>query len=274
MRADRQHAHVLPQQRWHLLQQRHSLTLARSCAMDSPDLVSLLSHFDQKIARVQHLVPWARACNLLVQEHDARLSGDQVPLVDRCQLPDMRLLSELMLDMEDSIYAIDDRLHLEKKRQQKQKVRIRNLITDLNEHLDHISSKFPLNFGKSPEKPKTQKYGIHAPVRKSTAPIAKSVPNVMVGKTANAGTRTGAKSAPVPAARKTKVAAVGNPAANHNDRADKAKPAEPSAKKVVVPPAVLSGPAVVGAKSSKPAIPVRMTKMFMTRFNHNVNNKN
>lgn len=232
--------------------------------MDSPDLTSLLLHFDHKIRQIDELIPWAKTCNLLVQRQDNLLTDQEQEQPD-VQLPDLHLLSELIMDMEESIYEIDDQMALERKRTERQKIRIQNLITDLKQHLDYISSNFPLNFGKSPEKPKIARYGIHAAAnaRKSVAPAAKSAPTRQA-----AGVRPGVR----PAAGTARSAASGRtnagPTANTNNKPVDTKP-EPVPRKSVVAPTVLSGPALVGSK--KPAIPVRMTKKLLAQFNHNVN---
>ena len=236
--------------------------------MDAPDLSSLLLHFGQKISRIEDLIPWARTCNLLVQQQDARLSGDEDPVADSTQLPDLRLLSDMILDIQESINEIDDQLDMERERMEKQKIRIQNLVSDLNSHLDYMSSNFPLHFGKSPEKPKNTKYGINATARKPAVQAAKAGPT---GRAGNAVTRPVTKSAVTGRTGKAPAAVRSNGVSNNQKAPDRVTKPEPAARKSVAAPAVLGGPAVVGSKSSKPAIPVRMTKKFMTMFNHNVN---
>ena len=179
------------------------------------------------------------------------------------RLPDLHALSGMILEMEDTIHAIDDQLDDEKKRVAQQKNRIQGLMEDVKSHLEYVSSNFPLNFGKSPAKPKQPKYGINVPPRKSVAvaskPAAKGAGKAP-GRPAAEG-RSGKPGAPAAAA-----AATG--------KGGQAGKAPPSARKPVVAPVVLSGPAIVGSRNSKPAIPVRMTKKFLTTFNHNVNKQN
>ena len=97
--------------------------------MQSPDLASLLRHFEEKINHVQELLPWARTCDLLLQQADRQSHADTpLPQPLPAQLPDLRHLSDLVLDMTDSLNEIDCHMDAERKRLQRQKVRIQNLL--------------------------------------------------------------------------------------------------------------------------------------------------
>jgi len=233
--------------------------------MDAKDLQSLLNHFESKIDQINKTIPWARFCNHVVEQHDKLIaSPDTNGNTVFNDMPDMNNLSEMMAEMSCALKEMD--LHLQEKRRnlQEQDQRIRNLLEDESAELEYLSSNFPIDFGKSPEKPKpVKKYGIDTGLgnrRHTMAPINRKIgtgrPNP---NTKPSGPTTGLKNASGAAKTGVNRPTVNGPQsktglANKPVTATKT-PVRPAPS--TVRPPLKEGMAVIGRKS---LFPVRMTK--------------
>lgn len=235
--------------------------------MEGVDLLALLQHFDKKIDQINQTIPWARFCNQMIKEHDQLhdtpdANGNLRTVKD---VPDMNALSGMVIEMESSLQEIENHLVAEKKKLANQEERITILSEDVAAHLEYLSSNFPIDFGKSPEKPKP-KYGINTGLanrRQTTATTAKTQPNRAAG-----AAKPQAKGSIAVKSGQTNSKTVAPTAATNKPKTTTAKPAvDPVARK----PTTLPTQPVVGKKAP---IPVRMNKAILTAMQHNRNKNN
>lgn len=235
--------------------------------MDSTDLESLLEHFEARLNHVNGMVPWARFCNHVVSQHDAMDSNGNINNRNDDNLPDMIFLSEMVVEMDESLDQMEKIILQKQKSLSNQKERIVALLEDLSSHLEYLSSNFPIRFGKSPEKPQ-RKYGIDTGVnrRQTQAPTAASrqafvkapprktigpsstIKGTVVNKTTASTTRPNDKG---PINRVTN--GNGPPAQNKSQ------------------PSTFKSKASGVRSTNKPTIAVRMTKKMITQMNYNSN---
>src|SRR5437016_3737344 len=107
--------------------------------MDSTDLESLLGHFEARLNYVNGMIPWARFCNHVVSQHDAMDSNGNIN--DRIDnLPDMIVLSEMVVEMDESLDQMEKIILQKEKTLSNQKDRIVALLKDIYTHLEYLSS--------------------------------------------------------------------------------------------------------------------------------------
>ena len=229
--------------------------------MDAADLPSLINRFDKKIDEIKQAIPWARICNNVVQEHDRKLgardaNGNIQSNTDWTDIPDMVSLSGMVLEMETVLDEMQKHLVVEEKKIQNQEQRIVHLLEDVSVHLEYLSSNFPVDFGKSPEKAKT-KYGTDSGlVRRKTVTTSVVTGRPTVGRNSRPNVTT---------------AATG-PKPNNNPRNMNIQNKKPVNEKPVTAPATTGNRiTVIGATATagKKAPVVKMTKKMIAQLAHN-----
>lgn len=129
--------------------------------MDSSDLSGLVNYFDEKVQRFDQLVPFARLCKYRINRRleDTQMLDQSEPAgVD--DLPDLGELTDLVIECKNALVALDETLVVKEAAMTEQHKTVLDLISDASSHLDHLSSNFPVDFGK-PIEPSKPKYGIH-----------------------------------------------------------------------------------------------------------------
>ena len=128
--------------------------------MDSTDLEGLVKYFNDKVERFDQLVPLARLCKHGINQMLGDAELDQP--IDLDHLPDLTELTNLVSETKSSLEMLDQSLTKREREMKQQHEKLLSLISDVTNHLEHLSSNFPVDFGKPPAGPPPKpKYGIH-----------------------------------------------------------------------------------------------------------------
>jgi hypothetical protein len=240
--------------------------------MQTNDLLPLLEHFDKKINLINQTIPWARFCNHVIREHEQQMmdtpdANRNVRQKSDTAVVDVNALTALVVEMESCLLDIENHLTDKKKKLLEQEQRILVLLEDVAIHLEYLSSNFPIDFGKSPEKPKP-KYGINTGINKRhTVATSKNPVNTNRGlpskpNAAGGNAVKGSTTNTRPGTTASKVTAVSRPTAPTST----ASRAPASGVNLGRKEPVAATKEVVGKKAP---IPVRMNKKILSALEHN-----
>lgn len=224
--------------------------------MDSPDLLSLLAYFDDKIAMIVYIIPLVRLCNhkkeaicyppvnpVLGRQLglSAETLGELNPDGQEVSLPDLAALTDMVLEMKAMILEMSSLMAKQEKALDSQQQRIYMRIGGLKDHIAYLSKNLPPFFVQS-SMPKVETKAASVQRTQSTtngaprnAVSTKAAPGrrettVPVASTTTAPT-TKKKGLPPPAA-KSMAKNPRNLTANMNKTADPARDAK-SIKKAI-----------------------------------------
>ena len=171
--------------------------------MDSESIEDLIQHFENRINNFHDLVQFARMSKYL--EKKSKYPEEEVSIdIDDSQLPDLQELTRLILESKQALGKIENYLDDKEKSLKREYELIKEEAADTKNHLQHLSSQFPVDFGKE-SKPK---YGINVPrkgpvVSKVQSGLARSKFNETSKPSSAAGNRgTSKASNPVPLTRR------------------------------------------------------------------------
>lgn len=139
--------------------------------MDSPDLDGLVKHFDEKVSECTQLLPFARLCRHLMNQ--VLEDGKNPNEFNAKDLPDLEKLTTSVINARNILNTLDQALTEKEESMKKQHKQLLESIDDATSKMLHLSSTFPVDFGKPTEVAKP-KYGIY--VQKPKANVVKNQP--------------------------------------------------------------------------------------------------